>query len=236
MKAISSLLFLLTSLAGFAQSDSTRFRSDLGLTGRRQTGTLSQQSLNPNLRLFLGNDKLSLESDASYQLLKVGDLKAVNDLWMNGILRVSSDRKFYGYADSYRIDHSLVAGAGVGINIINRSPEKFLQAHVYSGHYEVDFIEGISLSSPMVGSFIQANFPLDRSRLSAVWELHTYRSLEQKEFNGAKNTIQIRYHLFKGFNLTVNHSTLYNQTTGDGIAKTNTIMTFGFMHTLNKSF
>lgn len=229
------------SLIGIAQ-DSLIVSGEVALLGRRQTGNLDQLGLNPSARLSLQKNAYSVEVSGNYQFLEVNYFRSINDLWINGLLKIKPTERvypfaiaYYGFADSYRIDESLVAGVGAGINVFEHSLKKFLQVHLHGGYASLDFQEALSQSSPIVGSLIKARVPIDQGKLSLLWEFHSYHSLEDKQFEGVNNILQIRFSVFKGLHLNVSHTTIFNNTVNEGIAKTNTLMMFGLAYAFNKN-
>ena len=237
------LLFLMAFGSTSTAQDSLSFSTELGLLGRRQTGNLDQLVLSPSARLKIGKSSFDTEITATYQFLEVNGFRSINDLWINNVVRIKPTKRvysfsivYYGFADSYRIDRSLIGGAGLGINVVQSTLDKYLQVHLYGGYASVDFQQAPSQSSPSFGSFVKAAFPLNSDKLSLLWEFHSYHALNDQDFEGVNNILQIRYALFKGFHLNASHTTIFNNTVNEGIAKTNTLMMFGLAYSYNKTY
>lgn len=242
---VSALLLSLISVEAIGQ-DTLRVRSEFSLVGRRQTGNLDQIGVNPSAKLGVGNSAFELETGANYQFLRVNGFTSINDLWINGIYRVHPRKRvfpfamaYYGFADSYRIDQSLIGGIGAGVNLQDGSKKGLLQGHLFLGYADVDFLTVSAATSShtsfAVGSFIRSDFAIVHSGLGIHWEFHSYHAVSDRDFYGANNLIILRYALVKGFHLTATHSTIYNHTTSEGISRTNTLLMVGLAFLSNKN-
>lgn len=243
LKQLFTLLSVFILANASAQSDTLTFRSDLTILGRRQTGNLNQFGFNPSIRLSLGKSSFNAEVAATYQLLEVNGFRSINDFWTTGIVRLNPTQRlypfavtYYGFADSYKIERSLVGGAGAGLNVFSKSPRHYFQVHLFGGYSNVEFEEANSQSSPAFGTFLKSELPLFKNLLGLLWELHSYHSLEDDQFVGVNNLLNLRLALPKGFSLNVSHTTIFNNTVNEGIAKINTLMMFGLAHSLTKKF
>ncbi len=247
-KLLSALSFISLFFVNIAQAqDSLSVHTEIAMRGRRQTGNLDQFGINPSVKTALGSRAFNTELTGNYQFLKVNDFTSINDLWVNGIFRLIPDKRiypfaitYYGFADSYKIDQSLIGGAGAGINLLSDSPHKTLQVHLFGGYADVDFAPTSSViathSSAAIGSFVRGDFSIARSRFDIHWEFHSYHSVSNSDFYGASNLIDVRYALIKGLHLSASHSTIFNNTSNEGIARTNTLLMFGLAFRTEKVF
>ncbi len=238
---VFSLLLALLPNDLSGQTDSLSFSSDLTVMGRRQTGNLDQFSILPSARFLLGNSTFNVEAAANYHLLEVNGFRSINDFWTNGVFRLSPNRivypfsiVYYGFADSYRIEQSVVTGAGFGVNVFGKA-DRFLRLHFFGGYTNIRFENASSMASSALGSFARLELPMD-SKLNVRWEFHSYHGIASVELSGINNVVQLRYALSRNFHVSASHTTIFNNTVSEGIAKTNTLMMYGLSHTLNKTF
>ncbi len=228
------LIFLLFHLMGNSQNDTLFVQGEIGLRGRWQTGNLDQIGINPNSRFKIYNSKLNSDVLATYQLLKVNGFTAVSDLWIGSISRLNAHKKIYpmvsanfGFAESYRINSSIVMGAGAGINMIKASPFRYFQINGYAGYLDFKFEDTKAHTAAMIGTSMQSSLPIGE-RMKFSWELHTYHSLSNDEFWGLNNIVILYVEVFRNIFVTLNHQTIYNNQNIESIKNTNTLMLFGF--------
>ena len=232
------LFFCIESIA-IGQSDSLIMNIEMGIRGRWQTGNLNQLAINPNVRLVFSNQKFLTEFRADYQYLKVSGFVPVNDLWTSWTYKYRPKRKLFplirtigGFAKSYKIDHSFLAGGGAGINILYKSPFQYLQFHAFAGYMDFQF-EGENLyTSPTIGTTIQSSFSI-APRMNISWEIQSYHTTKDNSFWGGSNNVFFIFQLFKKLSFTINHNTIFNNKTIADIKNTNSLMLFGVQFQIN---
>lgn len=235
LTAFSLFLYIFS----YGQTDSTSIGGFVGLRGMWQTGNLDQLSLMPNGKIGLTHPKHYAEVLGTYHYIKVGDFEAKNDLWLYSLYQYTPNNLFYlsanvvsGFAVSYRIDHSIVAGVGGGVNIIKNSPRKYFQFHLYGSYLDFQFVGEKALQSFALGSLLRANIPINQW-FNFQWELGSYHAMKETSFWGSGNLLQLVFNLSKNFSLNISHQTYYNHQTASNIEKTNTQMLFGFQYSFS---
>ena len=236
------ILFLLGSQFSLAQTeeeffiDSLSINGSVSLMGRWQTGNLNQISLMPNGRISLSNNSFYLELNSAYHFLKVDGFKAKNDLWTYGLFQYQPNNRIFpslhtimGFAKSYEIDHSIVMGAGGGVNIYKQSPDNFLQVHLYGALFNFQYKEEEPHKAIAIGSQIRARIPISR-QINFRWELSGFYSTQDRTFWGGGNLLQLNFIILKNLMLNINHQTNYNNQTTPNIENTNTEMLFGIQY------
>lgn len=225
----------------FAQSDSLSVNLELGLRGRWQTGNLNQFAINPTASLKLSKTTFDLELNSQYQFLKVSGFTAIKDFWNIGIYRHRPGRKIYpmlatnlGFAKSYKIDHSYLAGGGVGLNLYRKSPIKYIRINVFAAYLDLAFATEIPHSSFAVGSNLKGSFPLVKGMIFN-WELHSFLSGTDTEYLGVNNLLQLHYKVSKSLFLTLSHNMIYNKKQIPDIEKVNTLMLFGIQYQIHNN-
>ena len=242
MLRILLLIFIVTGFhAVTAQDDSTRIEGTFALLGRWQTGNLSQFSINPSFRIKVINQKHAGELSANYHYMQVNKVTVIDDLWVNGIYRNHPHRKVfamvtanYGFAQSYRIEQSFIAGGGAGINVIGSSSAQYVQFHVFGGYLYFQFENIAPHSSPAAGTILSAATPMG-NLFTLFWELQSYHSFKQVRFSGLNNRIIVHWEIRKDISLNISHNTIYNHKNIEGIENLNTAMLFGLQYAFNKN-
>lgn len=241
MKEIIFLFILFLSMENLAigQSDSLIVNIEMGIRGRWQTGNLNQFALNPNARMIFSNQKFKTEFRADYQYLKVSGFVPVNDLWASWTYKYRPMRKTFplikaigGFAKSYKIDHSFLAGGGAGINIIHKSPFQYLQFHAFAGYINFQFEREELYTSPAIGTTIESSFSI-APRMNIIWEIQSYHTTKDSSFWGGSNNILLIFKLSKILSFTINHNTIFNNNTIADIKNTNSLMLFGVQYQFN---
>ena len=222
------------------QTDSTSIGGFMGLRGMWQTGNLNQINLMPNGKVWLTHPNHYAEVLGAYHYIKVDGFEAKNDLWFYGLYQHKSNNRLYlsanvvsGFAVSYRIDHSVVAGLGGGVNIIKNSPRRYFQFHLYGAYLDFRFEEEEALQSFTLSSLLRANIPITKW-FNFGWELGSYHSMKETAFWGGGNLFQLIFNLSKNFSVNVSHQTYYNHQTATNIERTNTQMLFGLQYSFEK--
>ena len=195
----------------------------------------------PNGKVWLTHPAHHAEVLGTFQYIKVDGFEAKNDLWLSALYQYRPDRRFYlsghavsGFASSYRIDHSIVAGVGGGVNVIKYSPRKYFQFHIYGSYLDFKYEREEALQSFALSSLLRANIPMAKW-FAVQWELGTYHSMTQTDFWGGSNLFQLIFNLTQNFSLNISHQLYYNHQAASGIAKTNTQMLFGFNYSFSKN-
>ena len=142
----SILILLLCSFTAFGKSDSLKFHSFFDGQVMIQTGNLKQFSTNLILNTKLSNSNFESNINASFQYVKVNDFNVINDFWSYGYFKYHQTKRLYpigmvygGFAKSFGINSSFLGGAGLGLNIIQKSPQKFLHLNVIAGYMNFDY-------------------------------------------------------------------------------------------------
>ncbi|MGH1363994.1 MAG: DUF481 domain-containing protein [Calditrichia bacterium] len=231
-----ALASLLLTPNAYSQPDSLSIAVEIGLKGRWQTGNLNQLAINPDASLVLSKAAFSSEVQASYQYLRVNGFVAISDFWTMGILRHRPNRTLfpmlatnYGFAKSYKIDHSFLIGPGVGINLYNNSPGDFLRVQVFAGYMNIKFESKDPHSTAAIGTISQSAFSISK-RMNIAWDFQTYNPGLDAEYWGFNNRIIIHYMVIKNMSLNLGHTVIFNNKTVASIKKTNGLMLFGIQY------
>lgn len=235
---ILSLICFNVNAGQCSTTDSTWLKLEIDLRGRWQQGTLSQIGIHPGLRLQFGNSRYQVDLRSNYQLLKAKDLVLIDDLWTQGKLIIAKERAIYpivatniGYALSYRIDHSLLIGVGIGSDFWRQRKRTSLQINLFVGHLNFNFLGEVASNSAAIGSQIECIVSLGKTA-SISGQVHSYHPLGEHNFWGVNSAIQIIYPISKQFSLQTNYQYIFNNQTVMGIKKVNTILQFGFRYQL----
>ncbi len=219
-----------------AQTDSLLVQMELGINGRWQTGNLNQLGLNPNARIALSKSNFHTELNVNYQFLRVEGFTAISDFWGNHLLQIQPNRKFYpvlstlyGFAKSYKINHSFVIGGGIGTHLFKKSPAFFLQINVVVGYLNMEFEGETAYSKPNLGTMLKGVFPI-ATKINMVWELQTYHPGFDTDLWGANNRLLLQYPISKSLSISIIHNIIFNNKTVADIKKTNTLMMFGIQY------
>ncbi len=238
-KIIITAFALFICTCTYGQTDSTSTGGFVGLRGMWQTGNLNQINLMPNGKIWLIHSNHYAEVLGAYHYIKVDGFEAKNDLWFYSLYQYSPNNRLYpsanvvsGFAVSYRIDHSIVAGIGGGLNIILNSPGKYFQFHMYGSYLEFKFEEEDPLQSFALSTLLRAKIPVTKW-LIVGWELGSYHSMDETAFWGGGNLFQLIFNLSKNFSVNISHQTYYNHQTATNIQETNTQMLFGFQYSFS---
>ncbi len=236
------ILLVIASQLGMAQTenvsleDALSINGNLTLRGRWQTGNLNQISLMPGGYFSLTKPSFFAELNTTYHFLRVNGFNVKNDLWNYALMQYQPGRRLFpsihvivGYAKSYRIDHSIIAGPGVGLNIHNKSGYNFFQVHIYGAYLDFQYEEQTNHSSLAMGTLLKSKIPLNK-HVSFQWELSTYHSMQDRNYWGGGNLIILNFKVLKNLSLNITHQTYYNNQTTIDIKKTNTEMLFGIQY------
>ncbi len=241
------ILFLLGVTHSIAQSPSSNPSSEyssyikgrLGLMGTWQTGNLDQLSVLPNGGISIVKNAYFAEFNASYHYLNVRGFNAINDFWTYGLFQHQPNHRVFpsihtimGFARSYKIEHSIVTGAGGGINVKKKSPDNFLQLHLYGSYLNFQYEMEGTHKAVAIGSLIRAMLPI-KTHISLRWELSTFHSLWETNFWGGSNLLQLNISVLRNLSMNLSHQSYYNHQTAMDIENTNTEMLFGIQYQLN---
>lgn len=225
--------------ANFERRDSLNFNAVIGLMGRWQTGNLNQFSLMPNVNFSLSNESFFTQINSKYEYIIVEDFNIVNDFWTNGIFQYQQQNRWFlaaastaGFAKSYKIDHSVFVGGGVGVNLLKNSANKYFQFHGLAGYLDFKFENQTSHSALALGSLIRAKFPISE-QINFKWDLATFHSTKEIGFWGGGNLFEIQFIVVKKLMMNVSHQTFFNNKTVEGIQKINSQMLFGIQYSIN---
>jgi hypothetical protein len=234
-KSITLSIFLIFTLQIFAQ-DSTITYFEIGINGRMQTGNLNQFGVQPTLRHSIFNSKISNDFQANYQYMTVEGFNLINDFWTKDIFKINPNRKFYpmamaifGTAKSYLIENSFNVGAGVGYNVVSKSPMQFMHLHLFGGYMYFKYQDEEAFESPTVGTNISSAFPI-KNKATVIWELDTYHPIYGLDFWGFNNQLILQFQITKHISFNLIHNTIFNNTTTTNIQKWNTTTMFGIQY------
>ena len=235
---ISLLIALHTKL--LAQTDSLKVSTEIGIKGRRQTGNLNQLALNPTLKVVLYKKRFYTELQGNYQYLNVNNYKVNSDFWSSALYQYKDYKTLYpalitryGFSKSYRINHSLFSGIGLGWNLRNKSMYDKIQLNAFTGYMNFEYETTDSHSSLASGFLFKLTHPISKS-LNIIMEMQSYHSATTSTIWGVGNKISIQYKLPKNLFLNVTHNIIYNNKTVADIKKGNTILLFGIPYQYNK--
>lgn len=239
----NSIVLLILLHCGFSlwgQKDTTWVEGRIGLRGQWQTGLLNQFVINPNLQFNLNNKIIALETVANYEFLQVDAFNAINDFWSYVSLQYKPNKLIYpmvmghfGFAKSYRLDHSLLGGVGAGVNLIKRKRYQYLQANLFVGYINFKFTNITAYQAPNAGAFLKMSLPLLKGVLRISWELHAYLSMLNAAYWGLDNRIGLAVQITKKFALHLSHNTIHNNITAPNISQTNTKLLFGLSYSFS---
>jgi hypothetical protein len=237
MKYLISIVPALFVLVTNGQ-DSLDLSGELGVRGRRQTGNFNQFSINPYGKLVADNERIYTQVRGDYQLLYIEGFRAINDLWTDALVQWNARKRFYpfgvlyyGFADSYSIDHSLTGGLGIGTNLLTKQTQLKLQAHLFAGFLDVAFEPGLEnqviQQSAALGSIIRGQWNPEKSPIRLNWEFQSYHATGDSDFFGLSNRLELLVPIGKHMAFSASHLTIYNNTVSEGIAPNNTLLMFG---------
>ena len=239
--SISIAIFI--SSSSFSQTeptDSVSLGGSIGIRGMWQTGNLNQVSLMPTGNLNLTAKNHFVQVSGNYQFLIVEGFQVKNDLWSYGLYQYKPYNLFFpsasavsGFAASYAIDHSFVAGLGVGLNVIKNQGERYFQLHLHAGYLDFKFEDQIALQSFAFSSLLRAKFPLKKGFVIG-WELGSYHAMKETDFWGGDNLLQVMVRLNNNLSASVSHQTFYNHKAAPNIQNTNTQLLFGLHYSPRK--
>ena len=236
---------MLIALLGFqfntnAQTDSLRINGEIGLRGKWQTGNFAQFVINPNGRIIIEKKRTRIEVQANYEFLKVNQGSLINDFWSYGMYQYHSEKTLspmaithYGFAQAYAIDHSLLGGIGIGINVIKKSKSRFLQANIFTGYLNLKYENTPIHSSGSMGSYLRLKFPLKKDLIYATADSHAYVSLKNSDFHSFNSTMILLFQITKDFGINMTYGLVYNNNNPSVISKTNGKLVFGLTYSFN---
>jgi len=239
-KHLIQLVILFSSTVGFTQTDGNEVKDSLfiqthiGLMGRWQSGNLKQLNVMPNGGIKLSNSVFYSELNAIYNYLKIGEFNPVNDFWINGLYQYKPNQRIFavahttnGFAKSYRIDYSSLTGAGIGLNVVKKSTDKYFQAHLITGYLHFKFENELAHKALGFGSIIRMSLPLAK-QINVKWELSSYHSSKDATYWGGGNLLQLDFKINKRLFADIRHQVFFNQKNLQNIEKYNSILMFGF--------
>lgn len=238
-------IIVLIVLVGFqcntnAQADSLRINGEIGVRGKWQTGNFAQFVINPNGKIIIEKKRTRMEIQANYEFLKVNQGSLINDFWSFGMYQYNSKKNFfpmamthYGFAQAYAIDHSLIAGLGIGINAIRKSKHQFLQANIFTGYLNLKYENTPIHSSASMGSYLRLKFPLKKDLIYAKVDSHAYISLKDSDFHSFNSMVILFFQIVKNFRINMTYSLVYNNNNPSVISKINGKLVFGLNYAFN---
>lgn len=204
--------------------------------GRLQTGNLKQFVIANQSNILLEKEAFNIEISGVYEYVKVNGFNGVNDLWTYMISRYGPRKKiypmmilYYGFAKSFRIDRSFVGGAGIGINIVHKSPQQFLQVNAFAGYMDFVYQEIPAISTAFTGILAKGRSPIIPKRAFINWELNSYFSPDETKMYGFQNIIRLDIPLVDWFSFSVSHSMIFNNIVSGDSKRLNTLMLFGVL-------
>ncbi len=235
------LLVLLSFQFINAQSDSLRINGNLGVRGKWQTGNFAQLVINPNGGVIFEKKQTHIELQANYEFLKVNNGSLINDFWSFGIYQYSSNKTFfpiamthYGFAQAYAIDHSLIGGLGIGINVIKKRKHRFLQANIFSGYLNLKYENTPVHKAASIGSYLKLKFPLKKDLIYAMFDSHGYLSLKNGNYHSFNSRMVLMFQIVKNIGVNMTYNLVYNNNNPSVISKTNGKLVFGFNYAFSK--
>lgn len=238
---VFTIIQLLTLDIALPSPENSSTALQAGIRGRWQTGNLNQLALNPAANLSISQRKFDLDLRGYYQFLRVNGFTAISDFWTSAANRYQPTQRFfpliaanYGFAKSYKIDHSLLLGTGFGVNLYAPTATSFFRLQFFAGYMNFQFESREPHTTPALGSAAMLTFPL-QERVNISWELHTYYSGKDSQFWGANNQLMIHFKVLKSLSINLNHSTIFNKKTVENIKNTNTLLLFGIQHNFIKN-
>jgi len=216
---VSLILFGVQATA-WSQKDTLKIHGSFNLQGMLQSGNLNQIGGNTHLNAEVYNSKWSFSVSGSYNYVAVQEINVINDLWTYSVLKYAHKKRFYpvtmgyyGFAKSFGIKKSVVAGGGYGLNLIQKEQNFNLQVNLLAGYLNTVFLVNEPLNKPVLLSFIKGNFPLIRNKLSLNWEFHSYNSFQKNDIYGFQNTLRWMIPITTKLNIIVSNFIVYTNTT-----------------------
>ena len=237
MKRIIFILFLGIGISTNAQKDTLKLNGMFNLQGRQQSGNLNQIGGVAVMKVALMNSKWYTGVSGSYNYVEVEEFNVVNDLWSSGLVKYNHKKMVYplamtyvGFAKSFGIDEAYVGGAGVGINIIQKSSVKYLNINVIGGYSTFNYAQVSDVSDWVANVYISSNTNLFKNKAAINWEFHAfYFPKTALDIAGIQNNIRLSLPLTKAIRFTLTHQYLYNSYVDVAISKENSMMLFGLM-------
>ena len=199
-----------------------------------QTGNLKQFSTNLILNTKLSNSNFESNINASFQYVKVNDFNVINDFWSYGYFKYHQTKRLYpigmvygGFAKSFGINSSFLGGAGLGLNIIQKSPQKFLHLNVIAGYMNFDYFTNVRQEGGVMNAFIQGNTRIINERLNLSWEVHLYKAFNNNLAYGIQNQIRIGIPITKWLEIGISNTVNFNETVDLGKQKLNSMTLVG---------
>lgn len=235
------LLLLILGFTANAQQDSLRINGQIGLRGLWQTGTLDQLVATPSGKLTIEHNKVHLEANTRYDFFLVNGSTVKNDLWFDLYFQLHPANRFYpflsglsGFSQSFRMDYSTQVALGIGANLIQRKPNRYIQANIGLGYFNLKYNQEIPHHSISLAPLLKIRMPFPGKRLACSIDLMGYFSLLDTDYMGLHNQVGLHIFLAKGFSIHLNHTTNYNRTNPVNIAPTNTKLSFGITYSIGQ--
>jgi hypothetical protein len=240
MKILLIALFGLPLLTN-AQKDSLCLKAEIGIRGKWQTGNFAQFVINPNGKLFLAKKRSRFEVHANYEYLRVNkESSLINDFWSFGLYQYNSDKAIfpivmthYGFAQAYSIDHSLIGGLGIGVNLLSKENQSFFQLNIFSGYLNLKYKNALAHKSASMGSYIRLKFPLKEDLISVMLDSHAYVSIKESDYYSFNSRMILLFQIVKNLGINMTYSLVYNNNNPSVATKINGNLVFGLNYSFN---
>ncbi|MBL4650272.1 MAG: DUF481 domain-containing protein [Aureispira sp.] len=242
MKTIISVLITLFCFQSktVAQTDSLSIKGEIGIRGKWQTGNFAQFVINPNGKVTLELKRTRIEIQANYEFLKVNQGSLINDFWTYGLYQYHSAKTIfpiamvhYGFAQSYAIDRSLIAGLGAGINLVKKKKHSFFQINIFSGYLNLKYKNAFAHQAVAAGSYLRLKFPLKKDLIYVILESHAYLSLQNIDYHSFNSRVVLLLKIVESFGVNVTYSLIYNNNNPSATNEINGSLVFGLNYRFN---
>lgn len=218
----------------FAKNDSIVYHGFVNLQAMLQTGNLEQFGGNTVASFSVNNTKFYTAGSFSYNYMNVNGFAILNDSWNYMLIRAVPKKVihpaamgYYGFAKTFGIEEAFVAGGGIGANLINQSPRKFLQTNLIAGYLTFKYEEGYTEQGSAVNSFIEGNSPLLNNKMEINWKFHGYVSPGSNGIFGFQNNLRLSIPFSKSLSVTISEQMIYNNEVPVFREQFNTMTLFG---------
>jgi len=237
---IKSLIILCISFSASGQRDTLKMTGELSLRGVWQTGTLIQLIISPAAKLAIESSRFHMEVNSRYDFFLFNGTTIKNDLWAGMYFQYQPNKTIYpllsgltGFSQSYKIEYSTQVALGVGVNIIERKPNRYFQANIGLGYFNLKYTQEVVHNTVSVAPLLKIKTPVFGNKIVFSMDLTGYLPLEDTEYFGLHNQFELHLFLSKAFSIHLNHTTLYNKKKHLNIKPVNTKLVFGVTYSIH---
>ena len=172
---------------------------------------------------------------ASYQYVRVEGFTVVHDWWNYALLKRGYTKRlhpvgmlYYGAAKSFGMERALVGGVGVGLNVVRKSPVKFVRINTIVGYLNFNYSINSSVEGAVLNSFLNASWPLGKQAQLNL-QTHGYLAPNESDVYGFQNTVQLAFPITRQVSATLSHMLVYSERVDEGKEQLNTTLLAGIL-------